>query len=71
MNRTFGSALPVARATISTRGEKPKSIPSTLRLWQSRIASRHELARLDERLLADAGISQMQRTMEIRKPFWR
>lgn len=71
MNRTLGSALPTARATISTRGEQPKNIPSTLRLWQRRIASRRELARLDERLLADAGISPMQRSMEIRKPFWR
>jgi len=40
-------------------------------LWQRRIASRHQLARLDARLLADAGISEAQRCEELSKPFWR
>jgi hypothetical protein len=40
-------------------------------LWQRRISSRHQLARLDSRLLADAGISEAQRYEELSKPFWR
>jgi uncharacterized protein YjiS (DUF1127 family) len=39
--------------------------------WQRRIASRHQLAMLDHRLLADAGISEAQREAELNKPFWR
>jgi uncharacterized protein YjiS (DUF1127 family) len=30
-----------------------------------------QLARLDSRLLADAGISEAQRYEELSKPFWR
>ena len=44
---------------------------STLLLWQRRMASRRQLARLDSRLLADAGISESQRYEELSKPFWR
>jgi Domain of unknown function (DUF1127). len=44
---------------------------STLLLWQRRMASRRQLARLDARLLADAGISESQRYEELSKPFWR
>lgn len=44
---------------------------ATLLLWQRRISGRHQLAKLDERLLADAGISVHQRAIEVGKPFWR
>ncbi|MNG01179.1 hypothetical protein D3C84_841460 [compost metagenome] len=44
---------------------------ATLLLWQRRISGRHQLAQLDERLLADAGISVHQRAIEVSKPFWR
>ncbi|WP_425414201.1 DUF1127 domain-containing protein [Pseudomonas cremoricolorata] len=44
---------------------------STLMLWQRRLSSRRQLARLDSRLLADAGISESQRYEELGKPFWR
>jgi uncharacterized protein YjiS (DUF1127 family) len=44
---------------------------ATLLLWQRRIVSRRQLARLDARLLADAGISESQRHAELGKPFWR
>ena len=50
---------------------KPLPAPSTLLLWQRRMASRRQLARLDSRLLADAGISESQRYEELSKPFWR
>ncbi|WP_462379021.1 DUF1127 domain-containing protein [Pseudomonas sp. Marseille-QA0892] len=48
-----------------------QGILSTLAVWQRRIVSRHQLARLDARLLADAGISEADRAAELRKPFWR
>ncbi|WP_019341378.1 DUF1127 domain-containing protein [Stutzerimonas stutzeri] len=42
-----------------------------LRLWQRRLRTRQQLAALDERQLADVGISQSERLEELSKPFWR
>ncbi|HAQ88480.1 MAG TPA: hypothetical protein DCR78_18870 [Pseudomonas sp.] len=42
-----------------------------LRLWQRRARTRQHLAALDERQLADVGISQSERMDELSKPFWR
>ncbi|HLD65994.1 MAG TPA: DUF1127 domain-containing protein [Pseudomonas sp.] len=72
MERTLSSGLYFGN-TQTTRA--PASLPlrvvANLLLWQRRIASRHQLARLDSRLLADAGISEAQRYAELSKPFWR
>ncbi len=43
----------------------------TLRLWQLRTRSRRQLAQLDDRQLADIGISASERREELDKPFWR
>ncbi|HSC84942.1 MAG TPA: DUF1127 domain-containing protein [Pseudomonas sp.] len=66
MERTLGSDLSHQHNPAIAH-----SLHDTLLLWQRRISSRRELARLDERLLSDAGISLYQREMEISKPFWR
>lgn len=71
MDRTLGSDLFAEQSPASTHDHQSPSFLSTLLLWKRRIVSRHQLARLDERLLADAGISLMQRSQEVRKPFWR
>ena len=42
-----------------------------LRQWQRNSRTRRQLARLDSRQLADAGISEAQRQLELDKPFWR
>lgn len=42
-----------------------------LRHWQLNWRTRRQLASLDARLLADAGISEAQRQEELAKPFWR
>ncbi|HZX18354.1 MAG TPA: DUF1127 domain-containing protein [Pseudomonas sp.] len=39
--------------------------------WQRNLRTRHQLARLDSRQLADAGITEAQRQAELAKPFWR
>ena len=39
--------------------------------WSSRMAYRRELTRLDSHMLADAGISEMERHQELSKPFWK
>ncbi|MFL9813729.1 DUF1127 domain-containing protein [Stutzerimonas sp. VN223-3] len=42
-----------------------------LRLWQQRARTRRQLAALDDRQLADVGISRSDRMDELSKPFWR
>ena len=39
--------------------------------WQRNRQTRRQLARLDSRQLADAGITEAQRQAELAKPFWR
>ncbi len=56
---------------LNTQASLPLRVIANLMLWQRRISSRHQLARLDSRLLADAGISEAQRYEELSKPFWR
>ncbi|UFH49448.1 DUF1127 domain-containing protein [Pseudomonas sp. KNUC1026] len=70
MERTLSSGI-----QFKQRAAQPTSlmlrVAANVSLWQRRIASRHQLARLDSRLLADAGISESQRYEELSKPFWR
>ncbi|NYZ15245.1 DUF1127 domain-containing protein [Azospirillum sp. RWY-5-1] len=39
--------------------------------WHQRAVTRRELARLDERVLHDIGLSQSDVEQEVSKPFWR
>lgn len=70
MERTLSSGL-VFESNAQSNASLPLRALSTLLLWQRRMASRRQLARLDARLLADAGISESQRYEELSKPFWR
>lgn len=47
------------------------SMVQTLKRWRANAYSRKNLAKLDERLLADCGITEAQRQLELSKPFWR
>ncbi len=71
MERTLSSDLFNESNTVNTQASMPLRVLANLMLWQRRISSRHQLARLDSRLLADAGISEAQRHEELSKPFWR
>jgi uncharacterized protein YjiS (DUF1127 family) len=74
MERTLSSDLFYDNSTAKAAnavGSLPLRLLANLLLWQRRIVSRRQLARLDARLLADAGISESQRQAELRKPFWR
>jgi uncharacterized protein YjiS (DUF1127 family) len=42
-----------------------------LRQWRSRARERAELAALDDRMLADIGISRAEAEFLANKPFWR
>ncbi|MBD8491985.1 DUF1127 domain-containing protein [Pseudomonas syringae] len=70
MERTLSSEL-YNESTVSNQSALPLRAFATLMLWQRRLSSRRQLARLDTRLLADAGISESQRYEELSKPFWR
>ncbi len=39
--------------------------------WQERARSRHHLQQIDDRLLADMGLTRDMVEAEIRKPVWR
>ena len=71
MERTLSSDLFSASDPVNTQASMPLRDLANLRMWPRRISSRHQLARLDSRLLADAGISEAQRYEELSKPFWR
>ena len=71
MERTLSSDLFTESNTVNNQASMPLRVLANLMLWQRRISSRHQLARLDSRLLADAGISEAQRYEELSTPFWR
>ena len=71
MERTISSDLLFQNSSEETRTSFPLRVISNLMLWQRRIASRHQLARLAARLPADAGIREAQRCAALSKPFWR
>ncbi len=47
------------------------TLVETLLAWQDRANQRHRLARLDDRELADIGVSYAAASVEADKPFWR
>jgi len=71
MERTLSSGLVFESNAQQSNTSLPLRALSTLLLWQRRMTSRRQRARLDSRLLADAGISESQRYEELSKPFWR
>ncbi len=42
-----------------------------LRRWRQRARERKLLGTLDDRMLADIGITRVERARECEKPFWR
>lgn len=44
---------------------------ATFKHWLLNARTRRQLALLDKRLLADAGISPSEREAELAKPFWQ
>jgi uncharacterized protein YjiS (DUF1127 family) len=61
--------LPSARRRALRAGMN--RIYATLREWRRRSRDRAELARFDERMLRDIGVTPGDVLQEINKPFWR
>ncbi|MGE0259676.1 MAG: DUF1127 domain-containing protein [Alphaproteobacteria bacterium] len=57
--------------TLDLLGDAARRILYTLRLWRERVHARNDLARLDERALADIGLTHADRDFLVNKPFWR
>jgi uncharacterized protein YjiS (DUF1127 family) len=63
---------PAPRLTATARlGEAARRLLFTLWLWRERIRARNELARLDDYMLADIGLTEADRDFLVNKPFWR
>ena len=48
-----------------------RGVRAALREWRQRRIGRLELARFDERMLRDIGLTRFDAEYEINKPFWR
>lgn len=56
---------------IRVLSEAGRRVVATLREWRRRARDRAELAALDERTLADIGLSRTDAEFLANKPFWR
>lgn len=67
-----GCPRPASRQWTPDRlGEAARRVLHILHLWRERIRGRNDLARLDERALADIGLTPADRDFLVNKPFWR
>jgi uncharacterized protein YjiS (DUF1127 family) len=46
-------------------------VVATLRAWRQRLRERDQLARLDDRMLSDIGLTRADAEYLASKPFWR
>ncbi|MDH4580542.1 DUF1127 domain-containing protein [Pseudomonas sp. BN415] len=66
---THSSSTPLQAGRPRTHGYL--RLFATLAQWQRNARTRHQLAQLDARALADVGISPSERYQELERPFWR
>lgn len=66
MERVLPRTLRPGTGSLSLR-----QLVQLMHLWRQRVRTRRRLAALDERQLADIGISRSERLAEVGKPFWR
>lgn len=69
MDRTLPRPYVVTRARH--RWQQMLRSLQVLQHWRRNIRTRQHLALLDDRQLADVGISHSERAAELNKPFWR
>lgn len=65
--------LPLSDRRVLRLGQRATllKIYGTLATWFARWKQRRALSRLDDRLLADIGVTRTQAKHEADKPFWR
>jgi len=64
---------PVSRqqAALDALSEATDRMFATFRQWRRRSQERQQLARLDDRMLQDIGLTHADREFLANKPFWR
>jgi uncharacterized protein YjiS (DUF1127 family) len=72
MNHAINIRLEInADLTGRQHGQWLRALLAWWKKCRARTRERHALARLDDRLLSDIGISRCDAEREIEKPFWR
>ena len=59
------------RTALDDLSDAAQSFLSILRTWRRRLRERDQLARLDDRMLSDIGLSRGEAEYLANKPFWR
>jgi uncharacterized protein YjiS (DUF1127 family) len=59
------------REALEALGDAAHWVRMTLREWRRRIHERDQLARLDDSMLRDIGLTRGDAEFLINKPFWR
>jgi uncharacterized protein YjiS (DUF1127 family) len=59
------------RTALDDLSDAAQSFIETLRVWRRRMRERDQLARLDDRMLKDIGLSRAEAIHLGSKPFWR
>lgn len=68
------SAFSVSKPKSRLRSGTPlgaRAVVDMLLLWRERARQRSKLARLDDRMLRDIGVTRADAARELGKPFWR
>lgn len=59
------------REALEALGDAAHWVLATLRDWRRRVRERDQLAKLDDRMLGDIGLTRADAEFLINKPFWR
>ena len=71
LHRPAAAVAPTFGGVVVQILRLPMSVLDTLLLWQERAGQRFRLAQMDDRLLADMGLSRADVEHETSIPFWR
>lgn len=72
MSHTYPISLPLLAFPARSRGRRLwPSVVATFALWRTCQRTRQHLSTLNDRELADVGLSRTQQRDECAKPFWR
>jgi uncharacterized protein YjiS (DUF1127 family) len=72
MSQSYSIKEPVRAGPVTSAGQAMlSSLAGMIAIWLNRAQGRRDLSELDDRLLADVGISREDAVWEAGKPFWR